>query len=84
MQDYNRRLMLELDAAGAPTKNEDGVELLTPEARIEAMGRARCGSTSCPYCHEKHARLTSCWRGECATVENGLLPAPRKTRMAKR
>jgi threonine dehydrogenase-like Zn-dependent dehydrogenase len=78
--EYRRRLMLALDAAGAPKTNEDGIELLTPEARIEAMGTHQ---------REKEWQRRRVQRAleqprEMASVENGLLPAPRKARRAKR
>lgn len=38
--DYHRTLWLMLDAAGAPTVSEDGAELPTVPARIEALGQA--------------------------------------------
>jgi hypothetical protein len=81
LRDYDRRLMLALDAAGAPKTNEDGVELLAPEARIEAMGTHQR--------EEKEWQRRRVQRAleqprEMASVENGLLPAPRNTRRAKR
>lgn len=38
LRDYHRTLWQMLDEAGAPTVNEDGIELLTVAARIEAFG----------------------------------------------